>query len=140
MAWKIFLHQDEQETEPTQLQQFKIQSQLEKPLSLYAASSNPNVMYLHEAMCASDWKEFMKATDAEIAGHEKGQHWIVVPHKNVLKGTKVLDAGWALCPKRKINTCDFYMHKVHLNVHDGQQEHRVNYWDTYAPVAMWPAL
>ena len=27
--------------------------------------------------------------------------------------------------------------KAHLNVHGGQQEHGVHYWDTYAPVVTW---
>ena len=36
--------------------------------------------------------------------------------------------------KRRITTQEVYKWKAHLNVHGGQQEHGVHYWDTYAPV------
>ena len=32
---------------------------------------------------------------------------------------------------------EVYKWKAWLNVHRGQQEHRVHYWDTYAPVVTW---
>ena len=37
------------------------------------------------------------------------------------------------------------MRKVHkwkarLNVHGGQQQHGINYWETYAPVVMWQTI
>ena len=43
MAWEILLDQDEKETDPTQLQQFKIQSHIY--WQCYAASSDPYVLY-----------------------------------------------------------------------------------------------
>ena len=33
-----------------------------------------------------------------------------------------------------------YKWKANLNVHGGQQEHGVHYWDTYAPVVTWPTV
>ena len=36
--------------------------------------------------------------------------------------------------KRRIKTQEVYNWKAHLNVHGGQQERGVHYWDTYAPV------
>ena len=57
------------------------------------------MMYLYEALKAEDQKEFVKAMDIEISGHEKGEHWVVVPHTSVPKGTRVPNAVWALCRK-----------------------------------------
>ena len=31
-------------------------------------------------------------------------------------------------------------HKVRLCCHGGQQQHGVNYWDTYAPVVSWSSV
>ena len=42
--------------------------------------------------------------------------------------------------KRRINTQEVYKWKARLNVHGGQQEHRVHYWDTYAPVVTWQTM
>jgi hypothetical protein len=37
--------------------------------------------------------------------------------------------------KRRIKSREVYKWKAHLNMHGGMQEkHRVNYWDTHAPV------
>ena len=90
------MDQDETETEPTQQQQSDIQTQLENPLSLYTASSDPDVLYLHKALWAADQNEFLKTIDIEILGHEQGQHWAVLYCTSVPKGTKALNAVWAL--------------------------------------------
>ena len=42
--------------------------------------------------------------------------------------------------KRRIKTQEVYKWKARLNVHGGQQEHRVHYWDTYAPVVAWQTV
>jgi hypothetical protein len=42
--------------------------------------------------------------------------------------------------KRKLLTNEVYKHKARLNVHGGQQELGVNYWETYAPVVTWAAI
>ena len=42
--------------------------------------------------------------------------------------------------KRRINTQEVYKWKARLNVHGGQQEQGVHYWDTYAPVVTWQTV
>ena len=95
IAWEVLIDPECMEDKPTQQQQYEIQHQLEKALSLFAASTDSDI-YLHEALQGSDHKEFLKAMDMEITGHEKGNHWIVVPQSTVPKGTKVLNAVWSL--------------------------------------------
>ena len=79
VTWEVLIDPECMEDKLTQEQQYKIQHQLEKPLSLFTASTDPDILYLHEALQASDCKEFLKAMDMEITGQEKGNHWIVVP-------------------------------------------------------------
>ena len=95
IAWEVLIDPECMEDKPTQEQQYEIQHQLEKPLSLFAASTDSDIN-LHEALQGSDHKEFLKAMDMEITGHEKGNHWIVVPQSTVPKGTKVLNVFWSL--------------------------------------------
>ena len=54
--------------------------------------------------------------------------------------TKLLDMVWAMQRKRRIDTRQVYKWKARLNVHGGQQEHGVNFWETYAPVVGWQTL
>ena len=51
VAWEILVDQDEQETIPTAKQQYDLQVQLAEP-TVYAASSDHDILYLHEAMKA----------------------------------------------------------------------------------------
>eukprot|EP00957_Ditylum_brightwellii_P058553 4440384-Ditylum_brightwellii.AAC.1 len=57
----------------------------------------------------------------EINGHVEGEHWELVNKRDVPKGMKILDAA-------------------RLNVHGGQQQHGVHYFDTYAPVVTWASV
>ena len=95
VAWEILVDQEEQENIPTAKQQYELQAQLAEPL-VNAASSDPDILYLHEAMKALDRAQFLKAMEREIKGHEEGNHWVLVPKQQVPKGTRVLDAVWSM--------------------------------------------
>ncbi|KAL7563769.1 hypothetical protein ACA910_020453 [Epithemia clementina (nom. ined.)] len=139
VAWEVLVDQDDSEDTPTAAQQYQIQENMVDPIA-FATSSDPDVMYLHEALRAHDRRQFLEAMDVEIQGHVKGKHWIVVPRTDVPKGTRILDAVWSMRRKRRLDTREIYKWKARLNVHGGQQEHGVNYWETYAPVVMWPTI
>ena len=53
VAWEILVDQDERENIPTAKQQYELQVQLAEPI-VYATSSDPDILYLHEAMKAPD--------------------------------------------------------------------------------------
>ena len=63
-----------------------------------------------------------------------------IPLEQVPKGTKLLDMVWSMRRKRRIKSQEVYKWKARLNVHGGQQEHGVHYWDTYAPVVTWQTV
>ena len=56
------------------------------------------------------------------------------------QGTKLIDMVWSMRCKRQIKTQVVYKWKARLNVHGGQHEHGVHYWDTYAPVVTWQTV
>ena len=58
VAWEILADQDEQETIPTAQQQYELQMQMVEPI-IYAASSDLDILYLHEAMRAPDQAQFL---------------------------------------------------------------------------------
>ena len=47
---------------------------------------------------------------------------------------------WLMRHKQWIKTQEVYKWKARLNMHGGQQEHGVHYWDTYTPVVTWPTV
>ena len=115
---------------------YKIQKSLEDPL-VFAASDNPDILYWDQAMKAPDRAKFVEAVGTELDGHEKMGNCEPVPLNQVPKGTKLIDMVWSMRHKRRIKTQEVYNWKARLNVHEGQQEHGVHYWDTYAPVVTW---
>ena len=126
------MDQDEREDVPTASSQYAIQKALEDPIA-FAASSNPDFLYWDQAMKARDRDKFIEAVDKELDDHEKMGNYKHIPLSNLPKGMKLINMVWSMRRKRRINTQQVYKWKARLNVHRGQQEHGVHYWDTYAP-------
>jgi hypothetical protein len=51
----------------------------------------------------------------------------------VPKVVKVLESVWSMKRKRDIKTRKVYKHKARLNVHGGQQEFGVNFFEAFHP-------
>ena len=139
VAWEVLVDQDEREDVPTVYSQYAIQKALEDPIA-FAASSNPDILYWDQAMKASDRDKFLEAVDIELDGHERMGNYVPVPLTDLPKGTKLIDMVWSMRRKRRIKTQEVYKWKARLNVHGGQQEHGIHYWDTYAPVETWQTV
>jgi Reverse transcriptase (RNA-dependent DNA polymerase) len=103
----------------------------------FAASSDPDTLYLHEAMQQPDAEQFIKAMGEEIQAHEDNHHWEVVARDSISQGTPILPAIWSMRRKRRIDTRAIYKWKARLTIHGGKQEHGINYWETFSPVVRW---
>jgi hypothetical protein len=62
----------------------------------YAASSDPDVMYYHEAMKAPDRADFVRAMEKEMQAHTENRNWQVVLRSSIPRGQMVLPAVWAM--------------------------------------------
>jgi histone deacetylase 1/2 len=106
-------------------------------LFAFAASADPDTMYLHEAMRQPDREQFIQAMKKEVNDHTTNGNWMVVHRSEVPKGQQILPAVWSMKRKRRIATREVYKWKARLTVHGGKQTKGVNYWDTYAPLVQW---
>ena len=95
VAWEVLVSQDEAEDTPTAQRKYEIQKQMQEPM-VYMASAKTDIMYLHEAMKATNRDQFKRAMDKELPDHIAHKHWEVVPRHEVPKGTRVLDMVWAM--------------------------------------------
>ena len=139
VAWELLIDQDEQEDQPTAANQFATQRALEDPIA-FAATAHPDILYWDQAMKAHDREKFLEAVKVELDGHERMGNYEPIPIQKIPKGTKLLDMVWSMRRKRRINTQEVYKWQARLNVHRGQQEQGVDYWDTYAPVVTWQTV
>jgi hypothetical protein len=123
--YEIFAHRE-----------YNIQDRASDPIA-FTATSDPDPMYWHQAMQATDRADFLKAAKTEVKSHVDNEHVLLAERKNLPKGTKVLASVWSMKRKRCILTREIYKWKACLNVHGGQQEHGGNFWETYAPAVNW---
>jgi hypothetical protein len=113
---------------------------MQDPIAFAAKSSDPDTFHYGIAMKQPDRAEFIKAMKEEVNAHTENGHWELLPRSSVPDGVKVLDSVWAFRRKRRIATQEVYKWKARLNVHGGQQEKGVNFWETYAPVVQWVSI
>jgi hypothetical protein len=106
----------------------------------FAASADPDTMYLDQALREPDREKFIEAMEKEIRDHEERKHWEIVRRDSLPKGTPVLPAVWSMKRKRRLATREVYKWKARLTIHGGKQQHGVNYWDTYSPVVRWSTI
>jgi hypothetical protein len=118
---------------------YDIQNDMEDPIA-FAASSNPDIMYLNDAIQAPDSNKFREAMADEVNSHTNMKHWTIIKRSSLPAGTEVLPAVWAMRRKRRIATQEVYKWKARLNVHGGKQTKFVNYWETYSPVVGWTTI
>ena len=139
MAWEVLLNWSDEEDKPMQEQLYELQLKLDNPI-VFMASTDPDTMYYHEAMNQPDWEHFKESVQKEINDRESNHHWKDIHIEKVPNGMEILDMMWSMKSKRWIDTRKIYKWKLQLNIHGGQQEYGITYWDTYAPIINWQML
>jgi hypothetical protein len=107
------------------------------PLQAFKTISDPDTMYLWQAMTEPDREQFKAAMEEEIANHTNNHHWEIVLKKDIPKGTLILPAVWSMKRKRRITTREVYKWKARLTIDGSKQKYGLHYDETYAPVVTW---
>jgi hypothetical protein len=94
-----------------EIQDYEIQEAMSDPVA-FATMTNPDTMYLHEALRAPDRDKFIEAMSKEVKDHKMGNHWELVSKSEVPKGTAILPAVWSMKRKRRITTNEVYKWKA----------------------------
>ena len=107
------------------------------PLLALKAVSDPDTMYLHEAMREPDWKNFQQAMQKEVDDQMKNGNFSIIKRSDVPKGKTILPAVWQMKRKRDIRTRRIKKYKARLNLDGSRQRKGIHYDQTYAPVTSW---
>jgi len=73
-----------------------------------SATSDPDIMYLHEAMKAPDKDKFVDAMNQEINGQVGNKNFSIILRTDMPAGATLLPAVWAMRRKRRISTREVY--------------------------------
>ena len=113
---------------------------VDDPLVVYKATSDPDTMYLHEAMRESDRDDFLRAMQKEIDDQMHNGNFTMVRQIDVPKDKTILPAVWQMKWKRDIKTCEVKKYKAQLNIDGSRMKYSIHYDQTYAPVAAWSSV
>ncbi len=107
---------------------------------VYAASKDPDTMYLHQAIKEPDKDKFLATMVEEVDAQLKGGNFLLILRSKVPKGATILPVVWQMKRKCRIQTREVYKWKACLNIDGSCQLKGRDYWDTYAPVATWGSI
>jgi len=82
--------------EVMQVPNSEVENEMENPLYAFKAKTDPDTMYLHEALKEPDRKEFIQAMDKELRDQLKHGNFTVVHKSTVPEGATVLPTVWAM--------------------------------------------
>ena len=80
------MDQDEKDKFPSAISQHELQKKMDHPLA-FAATTNPDILYVHEAMKAPDRQEVIDAMEAGLSQHETRGNFVPVQKEDILQAT-----------------------------------------------------
>ena len=107
---------------------------------VYKATSDPDSMYLHEAMQQEDKTELIKAMMEEVRDQTDNGNFSIIKRNQVPKGSTILPCVCQIKRKRHIMTRNIKRSKARLNVDGSRMTKRVHYDKVYAPDASWTSI
>ena len=110
------------------------------PLVAFKATSDPDTMYLHEAMKEPDREEFIDAMHKEVKDQSDNGNFEITHKSKVPKGATILPTVWQMKRKRNIRTRQIKKYKARLNIDGSHMKKGIHYDETYAPVVKWNSL
>jgi hypothetical protein len=110
------------------------------PLLAYKATSDPDTMYLHEAMKEPDKADFVKVMQKEVQDQIDNGNYSILHQSELPKGAMVLPAVWQMKRNRNIMTREVKKWKACLNIDGSRMKKGIHYTETYAPVATWNSI
>ena len=101
------------------------------------ASTDPDTMYYHEAMCEPDAEQFRIAMRKEVDDQLDNGVLQLVRRDSIPQGAAILPAVWQMKRKRHIKTREIYKWKARLNIDGSRSVYKRDYEQTYSPVVGW---
>lgn len=112
------------------------------PLVVMKATSDPDTMYMHEAMREPDKEHFKKAMKKEWNDQLSNGNFVVRHKSEIPIDATILPAVWQMKRKRDIISRAVKKYKARMNIDGSKMRLGVHYDETrmYAPVASWNSV
>jgi hypothetical protein len=110
------------------------------PLYAFKTHSDPNTMYMHQAMRQPDRDNFVTAMKEEIHSQVEGGVYSIIHESERPTEATLLPSVWQMRRKRNVVTGDIKRYKARLNIDGSRMTHMKDYDLTHAPVALWASV
>jgi hypothetical protein len=106
----------------------------------FKATTDPDTMYMHEAMREPDREEFRAAMAKEVADQMNNGNFSIVERSSVPEGEAIMPTVWQMKWKRDIKTQAVKKWKARLNLDGSKMVRGADYEESYSPVASWNSI
>jgi hypothetical protein len=110
------------------------------PLLAFKATTDPDTMYMHEAMREPDREEFRAAMVKEVTDQMENGNFTIVKRSSVPAGESIMPTVWQMKRKRDIKTRAVKKWKARLNLDGSKMVKGTDYVESYSPVASWNSI
>ena len=105
----------------------------------YKASTDPDTMYMHQAMRQPDKNEFVQAMQKEVNDQMENNNFKIVHKDTVPKDKIILPTVWQM-KRKNIQTQEVKKYKARLNIDGSKMVKGIHYNEIYTPVASWNSI
>ena len=113
---------------------------MNKHILALKATTDPDTMYLHEALKEKDKSKFLDAMEKEVKDQLQNGNFTIMHIDDVPGDKTILPAVWQMKRKRDIRSREVKKYKARLNIDGSKMKKGVHYDQTYAPVASWNSI
>ena len=110
------------------------------PLLAFKATTDPDTMYMHEAMREPDSEEFRAAMAKEVSDQMDNGNFSIVERSSVPVGEAIMPTVWQMKRKRDIKTRVVKKWKARLNLDGSKMVKGTDYEESYSSVASWNSI
>jgi hypothetical protein len=110
------------------------------PLLAFKATTDPDTMYMHEAMREPDREEFRAAMVKEVTDQMENGNFTIVKRSSMPEGESIMPTVWQMKRKRDIKTRAVKKWKARLNLDGSKMVKGNDYVESYSPVASWNSI
>ena len=109
-------------------------------MQAFKGTSDPDTMYLHEAMEDPYFKDFIVAMVKKLKYHKNNGKHSIIPNSQVPTGATILTAVYKIKGKLEIKTRAIKKWKARLNIDWSRTKKGIHYEQTYALVVSWNSI
>jgi acid stress-induced BolA-like protein IbaG/YrbA len=107
---------------------------------VFKTTTDPDTMYLHQAMKEPDKEQFKEARLKEVKDQTENKNFSIVSRDSVLVNEPIMLTVWQMKRKQDIITRQVKKWKARLNINGSKMIKGIHFQESYSSVATWNSI